>query len=85
MLIAKLTIVLLLGLLGIFLSACTMTISVDSLEAGSTTSSSWSKNSASEVSSRAGVNLATSQGSGLALDNNAATGLKRALNRYTSK
>ena len=85
MLIAKLTIVLLLGLLGIFLSACTMTISVDSLEAGSTTSSSWSKNSSSSQISRAGIDLATSQGSGLPLERNAAKGLYRALNRYASK
>ena len=83
--VTKLVFILWLGILGILLMGCTMTISVDSLEAGSTTSSSWSKNSSSSQISRAGIDLATSQGSGLPLERNAAKGLYRALNRYASK
>ena len=83
--VTKLVFVLWLGILGILLMGCTMTISFDSLEAGSTTSSSWSKNSSSSQISRAGIDLATSQGQSAVLNENVPRGLKRALNRYASK
>ena len=70
--VTKLVIVLILGLLGIILNACTMTLSIDSLEAGSKTTSTWSKNSSSSSIQSAGIDLATSQGQSLPLQNRAA-------------
>lgn len=62
------------------LSACTMTLSIDTLEAGSRTSSTWQKSSASESRNVSGVGIVASQGQSLAIDqlleNEAARGLK---------
>lgn len=66
--ITKLCLFLGLGILGCVLSSCTMTLSVDTLEAGSKTSSSWQKSSASESRTASGVDILSSQGSSMVLD-----------------